>query len=375
MKPYLHVVGARPQFVKAAVVLAATADRPRHQLLHTGQHYDAALSQVFFDELEMAPPDHHLEIGSGRHGAQTGAMLAAIEAVVERTQPAAMVVYGDTNSTLAGALAAAKLHVPVVHVEAGLRSFDRRMPEEINRVATDHVSDVLLCPTHRAVDQLASEGLAAGEGARRVLFTGDVMLDLALQVGRSVQSRTAVGRWLADPQGSPPAPLDALPVDAARPGGFAVATLHRAANTDDPARLGGLLAALGDLPWPVLLPLHPRTRHAMARAGLKPTGRLCLAEPAGYLDFTALLHGCARVFTDSGGVQKEALFAGRPCDPRRHPTVGPAAGGGGGPVGGGPPPTALRAAAQAAPEGPAPLDAFGDGDAGGAVARAVESLG
>ena len=376
MRSVLHVVGARPQFVKAAVVLAAAGDRARHRLLHTGQHYDANLSQIFFDELGMAPPDYALGVGSGGHGAQTGAMLAAIEQVIEADRPSVMVVYGDTNSTLAGALAAAKLHLPVVHVEAGLRSFDRRMPEEINRIATDHVSDVLLCPTQGVVEQLHREGIGGAADVRRVIFTGDVMLDLARRAARSVPTQTSIGRWLADPTGEPPAPLADLPAEAARPRGFAVATLHRAANTDEPARLAGLLTALGDLPWPVLLPLHPRTRHAMDRAGLEPPARVVVVDPVGYLDFAALLTGCALVLTDSGGVQKEALFAERPCVTLRDTTEWPETLAGGWNVLVDADPDALRAAARKPPPStPPPVEAFGDGEAATAVIRAIDALG
>ncbi|HUT31938.1 MAG TPA: UDP-N-acetylglucosamine 2-epimerase (non-hydrolyzing) [Planctomycetota bacterium] len=287
------IVGARPQFVKAAPVSRALAAQGIAEVLvHTGQHYDPQLSDVFFEQLKLRPPDHHLGIGSAPHGAQTGRMLEAIEAVLAAERPEWTLVYGDTNSTLAGALAAAKLGVPVAHVEAGLRSFNRAMPEEINRVVADHLSGLLLCPTDAAVRNLAAEGIT--RGVRRV---GDVMYDSVLFNLR-----------LAEQQ---PDPLAALGVGER---GYYLATLHRPVNTDDPARLRRLIEELAQLDAPVVLPLHPRTAKALeaagiaaARGSLRPTG------PASYLDMLILERHARVILTDSGGVQKEACFFGIPC--------------------------------------------------------------
>lgn len=300
----LAVVGARPQFIKAAAVERAVSARGiEHVLVHTGQHYDASLSDVFFEDLSLPAPAHHLGIGSGPHGAQTGAMLRELERVIVEEAPAWVVVYGDTNSTLAGALAAAKLHVPVAHVEAGLRSFNRRMPEEINRVVADHVADLLLAPTPVAVEHLLREGVPES----RVRLVGDVMYDAALHHRPDPEDAAArVARF------------------GVGAGDYVLATCHRAETTDDPVRLGavfeGLAAVAADLP--VLVPLHPRTRQALERAGLleRLHGRLLLREPAGYLDMLALEGGARLIVTDSGGVQKEAYFAGVPCVTLRDET-------------------------------------------------------
>lgn len=363
--PVVHIVGARPQFVKAAVVLAATDPATPTALIHTGQHYDPQLSQVFFDELDLPKPDHHLGVGSGSHGAQTGAMMAAIEQVLAVHSPGVCVVYGDTNSTLAGAIAAAKLGWRVAHVEAGLRSFDRSMPEELNRVATDHLSEVLLCPTSRAMAQLASEGLGA-----RAVHTGDVMLDAARRMAARARRHSAVGRFLAGTTAERP---ETIP--AAVDGGFLLATLHRAANTDDPTRLRALLEALGRLPLPTILPLHPRTRAALKRHGISPTGTLFCVEPVGYLDFAALLQGAKHVITDSGGVQKEAIFAATPCTTMRDTTEWPETLEGDWNILVDADPTALTAAvSRPAPSGPAPVTDFGDGRAGAATAAQIEEV-
>ena len=293
------VVGARPQLVKAWPVSRALERAGlREVLVHTGQHHDRAMSDVFFEELGMAPPDHHLGIHGGLHGAMTGRMLEAIEAVLVTEAPQIVLVYGDTNSTLAGALAAAKLNISVAHVEAGLRSFNRRMPEEVNRVLTDHVSRLLFCPTDMAVANLAREGVTAG-----VHRVGDVMYDATLMVAERVRGRRIVSEL------------------GLVPGGFALATLHRAASTDDAGRLARLVGWLrGEAAGrPVVMPLHPRTRAALAEHGLATDG-LRLIEPVGYLDMHALLAGAALVFTDSGGVQKEAYFHGVPCVTLRDET-------------------------------------------------------
>ena len=286
------VVGARPQFVKAGPVSRALAARGiAETLIHTGQHYDPALSDVFFTQLQLRPPDHHLGVGSGPHGLQTARMLEAIEPVLLADPPAALIVYGDTNSTLAAALAAAKLAVPVAHVEAGLRSYNRSMPEELNRVVADHLSQLLFCPTHTAVANLAAEGITHG-----VHRTGDVMYD-------SVLHNVALAEAAADP-------LARLRLE---PRGYYLATVHRAANTDDARRLRTLFDALAALDAPVVLPLHPRTAKAIRNAAIEPSGSLRLIEPAPYLDMLLLERGARAILTDSGGVQKEAYFFAVPC--------------------------------------------------------------
>jgi UDP-GlcNAc3NAcA epimerase len=293
----LTVVGARPQFIKAAVVSRVLARLPgvTEVLVHTGQHYDAAMSDVFFTELEMAVPNVFLGIGSASHGAQTGRMLEAVETVIRRERPDWVLVYGDTNSTLAGALAAAKLHVPVAHVEAGLRSHNRRMPEEINRVLTDHAADLLLAPTAAAVENLRLEGLPPA----RVRQVGDVMCDAARHFGAIAAERSRV--------------LDQLGL---APKSYALATLHRAENTDDLARLRVLVDALMRVSaeLPVVWPVHPRTRHVLDAEGwLGVVGeRLRLIPPQGYMDMALLSQQARVIATDSGGLQKEAFFYGVP---------------------------------------------------------------
>ncbi len=296
------IVGARPQFIKAAPVSRALRERGLDEfLLHTGQHYDPALSQVFFDELDLQPPDANLEAGSGRHGEQTAAMLAGIERCLLEQRPDWVLIYGDTNSTVAGALAAVKLHLPVAHVEAGLRSFNRRMPEEINRVVADAVADLLFLPTETARRNLEREGVPAG----RLVWTGDVMYDAALQFReKALRVSRAVERL------------------GLTEGGYALSTVHRAENTDDPARLQALMEGLGRVAetLPVVLPLHPRTRAALRRHGIEPPARLTLIEPVGFLDMVRLEAGARVVATDSGGVQKEAFFHGVPCVTLREET-------------------------------------------------------
>lgn len=292
----LTVVGARPQFVKAAPLSRALRERVDEILVHTGQHYDHDMSQGFFDELGIPAPDRHLGIGSGGHGRMTGRMLEALEDVLAEVRPDMVIVLGDTNSTLAGALAAAKLGLPVAHVEAGLRSFDRRMPEEINRVLTDHVSNLLFCPTEAAVLNLKREGIT--KGVHRV---GDVMMD-------------AVFQNLARAQASGTRPTD-------RPRhSYFLATIHRAENTDDPARLQAILETLGKLGAPTLLPLHPRTRKRMEEIGLGTARNVELLPPAPYSSLLLLLDGARAVLTDSGGIQKEAFILGTPCVTLREST-------------------------------------------------------
>ncbi|HET7463587.1 MAG TPA: UDP-N-acetylglucosamine 2-epimerase (non-hydrolyzing) [Longimicrobium sp.] len=301
----LTVVGARPQFVKAATVSRALAGHPgaREVLVHTGQHHDENMSKIFFDELGIPEPDHHLGVAGGGHGAMTGRMLERVEAVIEGERPDWVLVYGDTNSTLAGALAAAKLHVPVAHVEAGLRSFNRRMPEEVNRVLTDHAADLLFAPTDAAVAHLRREGI---DGAR-VRKVGDVMYDAALHYARAAERESAV--------------LERLALER---GGYVLATVHRAENTDDPARLAAVLGGLAEVAEtiPVVLPLHPRTRGRAAAlpGGGDLLGRLTVTEPLGYLDMVRMERHAAVVATDSGGVQKEAFFHRVPCVTLRDET-------------------------------------------------------
>lgn len=300
----ITVIGARPQFIKAAAVsrLFTQAAGVEEVLVHTGQHYDENMSDVFFQELDIPAPKHHLGIGSGSHGAQTGRMLEAIEKVLLHEKPDVMLIYGDTNSTLAGALAAAKLHVPVAHVEAGLRSFNRKMPEEINRVVADHLSAMLFAPTQAAVDNLAREGIPA----ERVHLVGDVMYDAAVHFGARAGDRILNDLGL-------------------KPKGYVLATLHRAENTDDPQRLTCIFAALTEVARqiPVVLPLHPRTRVALQKADCPlPTADcpLQLLPPLGYLDMLALERHARLIATDSGGVQKEAFFQRVPCVTLRDET-------------------------------------------------------
>jgi UDP-N-acetylglucosamine 2-epimerase len=331
----MQVVGARPQFVKLAPVSRAVAAANaagravESVVVHTGQHYDPAMSDVFFDELGIPPADLDLGVGSGPHGRQTARMLEALESAILERRPDLVLTYGDTNSTLAATLAAAKLHVPVAHVEAGLRSFNRRMPEEANRLVADHLSDLLFAPTPEAMKNLATEGL--GDRARRV---GDVMLDAIRDFEPVARARSGV--------------LARLGLAA---GGYHVATLHRAENT--PAdRLRPLLAALaglGSASRPVVLPMHPRTAHVIRDAGLAlpPGPGLRAIEPLGYLDMLALVSGARIVLTDSGGLQKEAFFLGRPCVTLREETEWVETVAGGGNVVAGTDPARIRAAAEA----------------------------
>lgn len=287
----LNVVGARPQFVKAAAVCRALRARPdlSDLLIHTGQHYDPEMSDVFFAQLELPRPDRELGIGSGSQGEQTGKILIAIEKVIFDEQPDVVLVYGDTNTTLGAALAAVKLHVPVGHVEGGMRSFDRSMPEEINRVVTDHVASLHFCATPTAVENLRREGVTDG-----VHLVGDVMFDvLALSLSHKNDA--------------------ALSAAGVKPGEYYVMTLHRAGNTDDRARLAAIVKAVGSLDRPVLFPVHPRTAKAMAAATIVAEGSLRAMPPVGYLDFLALQAGARAILTDSGGVQKEAYMLGIPC--------------------------------------------------------------
>ncbi|MGO9125749.1 MAG: non-hydrolyzing UDP-N-acetylglucosamine 2-epimerase [Terriglobales bacterium] len=300
----VSIVGARPQFVKAAVVSRALHRIPeiRPLLVHTGQHYDHEMSRVFFEELDIPVPDYDLGIGSGSHGDQTGQMLIAIEQVLSDVLPQAVIVYGDTNSTLAGALAAVKLHIPVLHVEAGLRSFNRRMPEEINRVLTDHASDVLFVPTDRAVANLRHEGIPQ-DSIHRV---GDVMYDAALLYAERADERSRA--------------LDPLGLTA---GSYVLVTVHRAENTDDERRLSVICGTLARISqsMPVVFPIHPRTLKMLEKSGLKQSlHQLHLIGPVGYLDMVMLEKNARLIMTDSGGVQKEAFFYQVPCVTLRDET-------------------------------------------------------
>ncbi len=291
----LTVVGNRPQFIKAAAVSALLREQHEEVLLHTGQHYDDSLSEVFFSELGLARPDRELGISGGSNTSQTARMLASLEPLLEELDPDAALVYGDTNSTLAGALAAAQLALPVVHIEAGMRSFDRTMPEELNRVLTDHLATLLLCSSERAGENLRAESVSGS-----VEVVGDVMVDIAI-------------RW--QPQARARADIPAA--YGLEPSRFLLMTAHRAGNVDHPHRLHALVEIVRALPKPVLFPLHPRTRERLKQAGLlermERIEGLRLTEPLGYLEFSALVCQARAVVTDSGGVQKEAYLAGVPC--------------------------------------------------------------
>ncbi len=320
----ITIVGARPQFIKAAAVSRAVAEFDRtsttitlnEHIVHTGQHYDENMSKVFFDQLHIPRPDVNLKVGSGPHGQQTGAMLEKLENVLTETKPDWVLIYGDTNSTLAGALAAAKLHIPVAHVEAGLRSYNRRMPEEINRIVADRLSTLLLCPTPTAVGNLAEEGIT--EGVHNV---GDVMYD-------SVLFNTELAREKSD----------IMQTLKLQPNSYYLATIHRAENTDDPDRLNSIGQAFEQIDMPIILPMHPRTRGKIGDANLfsppqpsrthprhrhQSKNRLAspiLIEPVAYLDMLTLEANARLILTDSGGVQKEAYWFEKPCITLRDET-------------------------------------------------------
>ncbi len=301
----IAIVGARPQFIKAAAVSRVLRATPgvQEMLVHTGQHYDENMSEVFFRELEIPEPDYNLGIGSGSHGAQTGRMLESIEEVLFKEKPDRVIVYGDTNSTLAGALAAVKLHIPVAHIEAGLRSFNQRMPEEVNRVLTDHSSDLLFAPTQVALENLLREGIAE----ERIHLVGDVMYDAALYYGEKARRESRV--------------LERLEL---KPKSYVLVTIHRAENTDDSLRLRAIVEGLREVGKnvPVVFPVHPRTRKALERYRLLEVAeaRLRLIDPVGYLDMVMLEQNARLIATDSGGVQKEAFFYRVPCVTLREET-------------------------------------------------------
>jgi UDP-N-acetylglucosamine 2-epimerase len=351
----LTVIGNRPQFVKAAAVSGPLRERHEEVLVHTGQHYDDELSAIFFSELGVPRPAYELGLGNGTNTEQTARMLAALGPLFADVRPDAVLVYGDTNSTLAGGLAGAQAGIPVAHVEAGMRSFDRRMPEELNRVLTDHLASLLLCSAQGPADHLAAERVTG-----RVAVVGDVMVDVALLFQPRARADDA--------------PLREVGVEA---GGYVLATAHRAGNVDDPARLRRLVDLLVAVPLPVVLPLHPRTGARLEAAGLldrlTTAGRVRLTPPLGYLAFTALLTRARALLTDSGGVQKEAYLARVPCLTLRDRTewvetvdLGW---------------NALvdldASAARAALECPPPLEhpaLYGDGEAGARVVSALERL-
>lgn len=295
----LSIVGARPQFVKLAPVAEAfIAGHHDHVIVHTGQHYDVKMSDVFFEDLKIPAPDVHLGVGSGSHGVQTGAMLAAMDAVLDEHRPDWVLVYGDTNSTIAGALSAVKLHLPLAHLEAGLRSFNRRMPEEHNRVLTDHAADLCLAPTAVAMEHLANEGLED-----RSVLVGDVMTDVCLSVAEAVAN-------------------DHTPLPGGVTAGeFALSTIHRAENTDDPGRLAEVISGLAALPMPVVLTAHPRLVERCNRFGIDLTqGAIRTIEPLDYPTMVRTAQAARAVVTDSGGLQKEAFLLRTPCTTIRSET-------------------------------------------------------
>jgi UDP-N-acetylglucosamine 2-epimerase len=329
----ITIVGARPQFIKAAAVSRAiqafnqrrrSFGRPRSKkkiqevLVHTGQHYDYLMDRVFFEELVLPKPDYHLGVGSGSHARQTGMMLERIETVLKKEKPEVVIVYGDTNSTLAGALAAVKLNIPVAHVEAGLRSYNRTMPEEINRLLTDHLSTLLFCPTHQAVRNLLKEGIRDGK-TRMVKKVGDVMYDSILYYSKLAEKRSTILEDLKLIHHHD----SSAPQSAIRIPHYYLATLHRAENTDNPKRLKSILRALNEIgkDVPVILPLHPRTKKMMKVYHLfSETQRIKLIDPVSYLDMLTLEKNAKTILTDSGGVQKEAYWFGVPCFTLRNET-------------------------------------------------------
>lgn len=282
----LSVVGARPQFVKLAPLSRELRKHHQEFIIHTGQHYDQEMSDLFFEQLDIPKPDINLDIGSGGHGKQTGAMLEGIEQHIQKHQPDWVISFGDTNSTLAACLAASKLEVPSLHIEAGLRSFNRSMPEEINRVVADHTADLLFAPSPKALENLSNEGLTA-----RTILTGDIMVDAVAYVQKKVTQN----------QGN----------DAYQ--NYLLMTLHRPYNVDDPEKLSVIMRHLGELSRKLVFPVHPRTRNIMDRHNIKIPSNLELISPQGYVEFQRLLAGCDKVITDSGGLQKEAYLAGKPC--------------------------------------------------------------
>lgn len=305
MKKIVTVLGARPQFIKAAAVSRAIATKGQaltEYIINTGQHYDYNMSELFFEELNIPRPHVNLAIGSGSHGAQTGDMMKMIEEQLVKLKPHAVLVYGDTNSTLAGALAAVKIHIPVAHVEAGLRSFNKRMPEEVNRIVTDHVSDFLFVPTQTGMDNLAKEGISSD----KIFRSGDVMYDVVQFYRKKASATSPVVKDLG---------LTGKP--------FVLVTIHRAENTDDPARLNTIMSSLSEIAKEntIVFPMHPRTRKVLSNVykGTIPE-QLKIVDPVGYLDMIALQTACLLVITDSGGVQKESFMNDKFCITTRTET-------------------------------------------------------
>jgi UDP-N-acetylglucosamine 2-epimerase len=294
----VSIVGARPEFIQAAPVSRALRRQHREILIHTGQHYDYRMSRVFFEHLQLPDPDIDLEVGSGSHGEQTGEMLMSLEHALLDVKPDCVIIRGDTNSTLVGALAAAKMHIPLVHIEAGERSYNKRMPEEINRLVADRLSDLLFCVTRTAVRHLAEEGIVSG-----VHFSGDVMLD-ALQQNLPVARTTSTI-------------LSRIGLHA---GYYLLATVHRAVNTDNPENLRSIVGAFNAIREPIVFPVHPRTRAAIDRLGLAFAPHVLAIEPVGYLDMLLLESNARAILTDSGGVQREAYFLAIPCITLRDET-------------------------------------------------------
>jgi UDP-N-acetylglucosamine 2-epimerase (non-hydrolysing) len=345
------VVGTRPQFVKAAALSPEIRRRAKEILIHTGQHYDEEMSKVFFESLHLPEPDYDLGVGSGSHGQQTGLMLAGVEEVLDKEKPDSVLVYGDTNSTLAGALAAAKLHIPVGHVEAGLRSNNRTMPEEINRIIVDHISTSLFAPTKIAVENLRREGIEKG-----VHLVGDVMYDLAMRSANSSKTK------------------EILKEMGLRSKGYLLATVHRPANTDNRSNLEAIIEALQECGRPVVFPVHPRTAKAIRASHIfvhRSGGNIARIEPVDYLTFICLLTNAEKVITDSGGVQKEAYFFGIPCITLREETEWPeTVETGWNLLVGARKKEILRAVRKFEPKG-RPAMAFGDGHAAERIARLV----
>lgn len=298
LKVIASIVGARPQFIKSAPVSRALSSHFREVLIHTGQHYDYGMSEIFFKEMEIRPPNFNLGVSGGSHGEQTGRMLIELEKVIDQVKPDCVLVYGDTNSTLAGALVSAKRSIPLAHVEAGLRSFNRAMPEEVNRVLTDHVSRFLFCPTDTAVENLGKEGVV--NGVHRV---GDVMYDALLYNLEIARIRSQIRGRLELEKAS-----------------YALVTVHRAANTDDPERMRSILGALSALSLKVVFPVHPRTRKMIREWGLTANPNVLFIEPQGYFDILMLQESANCILTDSGGMQKEAYLLGVRCITLREET-------------------------------------------------------
>lgn len=351
----VSVVGARPQFIKAAPVCRALRASHDEVLIHTGQHYDHAMSQSFFDELGIPAPDFNLGVGSGSHAHMTAEMLTALEDLFVELTPDCVLVYGDTNTTLAAGLAAAKLNIFVAHVESGLRSFNRTMPEEVNRVLVDHLSSSLLCPTSAAVANLEAEGIVEG-----VALVGDVMLDTALDYSQRVDVDTVLAKYDVES------------------GGYYLATVHRALTSDDPARLGAIVDAFGSFERPVLWAVHPRTLRNLGEFGLLERVRaeqsIHVLDPLGYGETNCLLRGAATLLTDSGGMQKEAYFFGVPCVTLRDETEWvETVELGWNVLVGSDDADRIRAAVSSPPRGASRPHVYGDGHAAEACVRAIET--